>query len=232
MLRYYMRAADALLPDGIMLTGAIAGSEGELSRQLCNGTGFLYVESPNRPLSRKWNSAVKLLRECQPDAILIVGSDDWLSHGLLRAYARFLRDGCDYVALKDVYLIHANTKRCLLFTGTTGVARMIRRDILDRLQWQLWPDTLNRSLDRVMGYRLDADGVTPSQPWNGSMAQVAQDAVAVDIKTTTNLWSFRLLARLTDKVSSCPYPEVMRHFNDIDRAEMEAAMQLECGAKH
>ena len=109
---------------------------------------------------------------------------------------------------------------------------MIRRDILDRLQWQLWPDTLNRSLDRVMGYRLDADGVTPSQPWNGSMAQVAQDAVAVDIKTTTNLWSFRLLARLTDKVSSCPYPEVMRHFNDIDRAEMEAAMQLECGAKH
>jgi len=227
MLEYYKRAAEALDSHGVVLTGAVAGSEDDDLRSPCLDAGFLYTSSPNRPLAKKWNAAVALLREQRPDAVLVIGSDDWLSHGMLSGYARLLRDGHDHVSLCDLYLLDAETRRCSRFRGLTGVGCMLRRDVVERLQWQLWPEQLNRSLDNGMKRRLSAMQPGVSKPWIGEMAEVGQDATAIDVKTSTNLWNFDRLSR-SEKCADCSPQEALRHFSDLDLSALEFAMQQEC----
>ena len=222
-MRYYQRAAAVLATEGIRISCAAAGSEGRASRRICESAGFLYVESPNRPLSSKWNRALRLLRPESPDAVVIIGSDDWLSYGLLRGYADFVHRGCDFVSLREIFILDAVTRRCLRFRGHTGVGRMVGRQLLDRLGWQLWPPRINRLLDTGMNRRLASR--RPRRPWRGLLGQVAKNAVSLDIKTGTNLWGFKRLAR--SGVAFNPNL-VLRHFSHADRVELELAMRKEC----
>ena len=49
---------------------------GDEIEKIAEGAGFEYIEHPNFPLSKKWDNGIKYARKFDPDAILIVGSDD------------------------------------------------------------------------------------------------------------------------------------------------------------
>ena len=221
-LSYYRRAATMLEGVGVELVCAAAGSEEKRSRSLCENAGFLYLETANRPLGAKVNGSLGLLRGLRIDAALLVGSDDWLSHDLLRTYVELIADGFDYIRLRDLFVLDADTRRCVRLQGRNGVGRVVAAHILDALRWELWPPGSSRGLDSQMAMRARAHA---RRTWGKKHASLGEKAVAVDIKTHTNLRSFSYVAgHSTERVD----PErVLGCFVGVDRRELEEAMELE-----
>jgi len=221
-LAYYRRAAAMLEDIGVDLVGAVAGSDGERSRSLCEDVGFFYVEFPNQPLGAKVNAALGLLRDHDVDAALLVGSDDWLSHDLLRTYVELVVGGHDYMRLRDLFVLDADSRRCVRIQGRNGAGRVVGRQILDALGWELWPSESARGLDVQMAKRARAHA---TKSWGRLHSQLQRKAVAVDVKTHTNLRSFSYVARHSaERVD----PErVLGCFAGVDRRELESAMELE-----
>lgn len=135
------------------------GSEGEVSAELAAGAGAHYLEHANLPLSEKWNACYRKARELEPDVVMIMGSDDWITTD---AIERLSRDALEhgYSALADMYM------HCLIrgitahFPGygrdsrhvadTIGAGRTLRKDVLDRVNWKFFPRDRNRALDHDM----------------------------------------------------------------------------------
>ena len=178
------------------------GSEGRASALLTSGYSdtMSYVEAPNDPLNRKWNAALSVARAWDPDAVLIVGSDDLLSDGLLLACAEKVRAGVPYFGLRDLYFFDAatlrlgywpgyGTKRQPLRTGEpVGCARCHSLDVMERVGWQLWPSdpAQNTVLDLMSLRYLLSHGVQPSV---FSLAELG--GKAVDIKVGQSITGFK-----------------------------------------
>ncbi len=144
--------------DKIHIELLAAGSEGEASKTLAESNGWNYVEAPNAPLSLKWNHAAIAARTFQPDAILFVGSDDIIDDVCLLG-ATSAMCHASFFGLLDLWFLDLDEHHRLGYWAgynnyrigePHGVARTIRRDLLDELEWCFWPmdDSINRILDR------------------------------------------------------------------------------------
>lgn len=145
----------------------VAGSEGKTSARICNvSDAVIYLETPNRPLSAKWNAAFARARLERPDAAVMIGSDDWTTPDALRVlFAGAAQHG--YVGVADMYMFDLRTGRSCFWAGyegrrfndTLGALRTIRADVLDRVGWKLFERARDRALDYEMTQRLRAVGV-------------------------------------------------------------------------
>jgi len=104
------------------------GSEGDRSRALCRDRGFDYVEHPNAPLSYKWNAGVRAAEAYRPDAVVIVGSDAFLSANLLPTYAEKLSQGFDFFGFRDLYFYDPAGSRLGYGAGTNTARRKTERE--------------------------------------------------------------------------------------------------------
>ena len=226
MMRYYVRAGKVLEPHGIRIVGCAAGSEGATSERLARSAGFKYVEYSNKHLSTKWNAAVAQLRSC--DAILVVGSDDWISHRMLLAYAKLIRQGVDYIGLLDQFFLHAKSRELIRFRGynnhrkgePVGIGRCLSRGLVSRLHGKLWPRGDRRGLDGLMTKRLSrATKISVI----GEMQSFGHGCVAIDIKSSTNIWG---IDQFRTRSSSCRTQwTATKHLERHDRLELDEAMQ-------
>lgn len=178
------------------------GSEGDASEALAVRNGWHYVEHPNRPLGAKWNAGLRAMRPYNLDAVLIVGSDDWVSENVFLHYGTLLRAGFVMIGLLDLHVLDLHTLRLLYWPGyppeserageTLGLARCLHRGLLDRLDWALWDDTREYVLDRNMTQRL-----VPHLRSGDRMAVLHGRALgfaALDVKSGENMWSFDEMA--------------------------------------
>ena len=175
------------------------GSEGAESRALCEGCGFDYLEHPNSPLSHKWNAGVQAAKRYDPDALIIVGSDDLVSVEMFRIYADKLREGLHFFGVSDMYFFEPVSLRLGYWGGyeyTTmknrtgepiGCGRCFGRSVLDRTGWNLWPrePRLDSLLDRLALNYVKVHGFRPTSWKLGEIG-----AKAVDIKLGTNITPF------------------------------------------
>jgi glycosyltransferase involved in cell wall biosynthesis len=173
VFRHYRHLAKSM--QGIDITIVAAGSEGTQSRDLCEANGVHYVESPNTPLSFKWDLALHEARLFEPDGIIIVGSDDLLDENLFRFYIRCLEDGDMFVGLLDAYFIELASEQMIYWRGfgdlagqpervneTLGMGRCLSRRLLEQLNYSLWSGrACNRGLDRLARARLAEIGHQP-----------------------------------------------------------------------
>lgn len=187
------------LSDEIEICLLAVGSEGGESRALCERCGFGYVEHPNSPLSHKWNAGVQAAKRYDPDALVIVGSDDLVSVEMFRVYADKLREGFQFFGASDMYFFEPAGPRLGYWGGyehTTmknrtgepiGCGRCFSRSVLDRTGWNLWPrqPPLDRLLDRLALNYVKVHGFRPAS-WK--LAEIG--ARAVDIKLGTNITAF------------------------------------------
>jgi hypothetical protein len=177
------------------------GSEGARSSALVSGYAdtMSYVEAPNDPLNRKWNKGIEVSRARNPDAVMIVGSDDLVSDSLHLTYAAKVQSGLKFFGLKDLYFLDAPTQRLGYWPGygpqgqpqragePVGLARCHSRALLDAVGWRLWPNdpARNTVLDLMSLQHLGAHGFTPTV---FRMAELG--AKAVDIKIGTGITGF------------------------------------------
>jgi len=161
-------------PDYIVIVGS------RTEQRVARKTGSIFVECPNLPLSVKWQEGVYKAQDLGSDAILIVGSDSWLSSRWIECCLPAL-DEFDYVGRISGYkcAIHPdeqieiiqtqitkkrqeNSKKHHGFIPPLGAGRLISKRILDKINWYLFQGELNKGLDGLSSRSMTAKGATSS----------------------------------------------------------------------
>ena len=137
-------------------SSVLVGS-GPVERKAAERTGASYVEIQNHPLGAKWQAGVQRAREFNPDAVLICGSDDWLTSNWCSVCARQIEQGIDIVGKTNWCSCIARPNHPLQVMriryrknhrkDPIGSGRLISRRVLDKLDWNLYPIHKDRWLD-------------------------------------------------------------------------------------
>ncbi len=164
ILDYYTQIKETIFED-IDLVLIAVGSEGEISRNLCEKHGFIYYEHPNAPLSAKWQFGLDATRRYDPDGVVIIGSDDLVTPNIFYRYAGHLQEGLLCAGLTDTYFFDLlkpeHSIHWLGYGGmqkdngmphrlneSLGMARLYSRTLLDLINFKLWDGIeINSGLD-------------------------------------------------------------------------------------
>lgn len=153
--------------------------------------GWRVVHAENSPLSRKWQAGLTSflraagggLREDVPDSVTILGSDDLLSARAVDRLLSAMEAGAPFAGLSGCYVWRPADERFVHWPGYRGVragepigtGRTFSRALLDELEWKLWPEKADRSLDSQAWARLRGR--------EGAVLFSAEEAPVLDVKT-------------------------------------------------
>lgn len=178
VLSYYEKVRE-YLAEHVDITLLAIGSEGQASRRICEQHGFNYLEYKNIPLSDKWEFGVKSSQAFDPDGVVIVGSDDLISHSLFKSYAELLHEGYLFCGLSDGYFMDLKNPESILYwkgygglksqqgmpwrlNETIGMGRFYSRTLLELIDYSLWGGVkINKGLDSIAKERLFSLGILP-----------------------------------------------------------------------
>lgn len=178
-----------------------------------------WVQHANDPLGAKWNAAFRAAAAYEPDAILFVGSSDWLSDNWVPIGMKHLKQH-DMVGRLDNHLLDIDRKhgyRVCHWAGYTnerqgeciGIGRMLGRSILEKINYTPFNPTLNVSMDKCMH-----DAVTDK---GGSiLAMVEKDAFSLGISTdrwvNKHNFSDHFEQRIPSAINPSPMAFLSAHF--------------------
>lgn len=130
---------------------------------VCTYEGAEFIKHPNEPLGKKWNAGFAAAKKHEPDAVLFVGSSDWISDNWIEKLSP-LMDSYDMVGKPDFNLLDiGETYRFCSWRGygkgprenePIGIGRLISARILEKLKWQPIDPALNNSMDYSMYKRV------------------------------------------------------------------------------
>ncbi len=131
--------------------------DSEVEQKVAADTGAHYVQISNWPLSNKWQAGIEKARELDPDGVLIMGSDDWITDGWLAQAIKCIEtQDVDLVGKMEWEICDVRPEKTVILhqefidgrrTRPIGAGRLFRRQILDRINWELFPHGINRGLD-------------------------------------------------------------------------------------
>ena len=129
---------------------------------VCESAGALWVEIPNRPLGRKWNAGFKLAETFDPDAILFVGSSDWISIDWIpRAYKYIENENYGMVGKNDFSMVDIKTNGNIKYNHwygyqsdrslePIGIGRLVSRNFLKSINYLPFEPEKDNSMDYFM----------------------------------------------------------------------------------
>lgn len=167
----------------------ICSGDGAEERELCESLGAVWVPCQNRPLAKKWNEAFKKAKEFSPDAVLYVGSSDFLSDNWIDEMKPYVDKynfvgvaGCHFlhIGLEDIKVCFWPGYKATVFhkdrgNESIGIGRMISAKAMDLIGWKPFNPTFDNSLDRSMKEQLKKVGFDDFM--------VTEDIKAVSIST-------------------------------------------------
>lgn len=178
----------------------------DIDRQTAELSGVEFVYCKNNPLSTKVQCGVDFASQYSPDAILMEGSDTWLTNNWCAVGAKYLKDGADLVGRTQGFTCRVNSGEQLIIvsaryrkrTDPFGAGRLISRRALDALNWKLFPPGFNTGLDG-RSYTLLSKNVKNLKVIN---TYGKDDTFLVDIKSTSwdTINSFKLITRSSSAV--------------------------------
>ena len=197
----------------------VVGNEGDISKDLTEKYGHLYLEYPNNPVSNKWNAGMLALKEHNPTHVMIMGSDDFVDDALIEKFISLLStDDYNVVGIIDSYYSSYNTGRahfgmCLYWPGypkgeIIGYCRTFSREILDAVDWAPWPLGLNAGLDRAASSKIKHSQVA-QRPFKFSIRE--EGCFHIDIKTRANISSIAPIVRRSTELN-LDLPTVLRTY--------------------
>lgn len=184
------------------------GSEGDISRDVCESIGCAYVEHPNEPFGSKLNRRIDyFLDHDEYTHILLVGSDDFVDEVALKKIIENIPQ-YDIISWSDLYYLDDVTGEILYSEGyrnsTTRAGepiapgRCISKKIIRELRGQLWDSHISKSPDFHSWLKLKR---FPKQKMF-SCREIG--GIILDVKTPSNLNSF-------DKVKKLPTTYAVTH---------------------
>lgn len=122
--------------------------------------------SENIPLSTKWNNGISYFEDKNVDAVLILGSDNFVSYEIIKIYKEAILDeNIDILGFKDIY--YWNDNRGYYFGGYTnnrrgepiGAGRLLKKSALKVMSWKPWDVRKSKGLDRALNNRIKKLGL-------------------------------------------------------------------------
>lgn len=165
-LYWTMTVAKAMETDDLHVLPLAVGSEGDVSRNMAEDAGWLYLEHENQPLSRKFRAGMQELLRLGADAVLVIGSDSFATLELVDGVSRLvLDDRVDLAGLSDYTFLGAGP-RALHWLGylpetgrvgeSMGSCRVYSRRLLELVKGDLWPEDRENGLDGAAYARIKA----------------------------------------------------------------------------
>lgn len=173
------------------------GSEGDISRNICESNQWHYVEYPNNPLSFKVNRAFMEAKRFDVDAVIWIGTDDFMSEGLIQYYfENFSAETPAVMGLSDLYFysvfhdktIHFKYHEDKGYEKSMGTARFCSRSVLEKVNYIMVPHTETRGIDFHAMENLKKHGV-----WEETFTMSQAGGICVDIKTDEVMTSYQML---------------------------------------
>jgi UDP-2-acetamido-3-amino-2,3-dideoxy-glucuronate N-acetyltransferase len=176
------------------------GSEGDVSRKVCEELGCAYIEHPNEPLGSKMNRRIDyFLENTDYTHILLVGSDDFIDRVVLdKIYENI--PNYDIITWSDLYYLDDLTGEILYSEGyknsksrqgePVAPGRCISRTVIQELHGQLWDQHITKSPDSHSSMRLR----NFSRKIMFSCKEIG--GIILDVKTKDNKNSFEKIKNL------------------------------------
>lgn len=79
-------------------------------RQVCEKAGAIFTTQDNRFLGRKWNTLFAIAKTHSPDAVLFVGSSDWLTDDWIPTMSKHLTSKVHMVGKAGCYMLDIKTQ--------------------------------------------------------------------------------------------------------------------------
>lgn len=192
----FAQGVKALQSDQVEITVIVSGSEGDTSRKLVESEGFVYIEIPNEPLSRKHNEAIIKAKQYTPHYIMLTGSDDILSPGAFDIYIEQMRKGIDFIGVTDFYFWDMVARKAAYWGGyldkhrnghTCGAFRCFSARLMNAWNWQPFEVKHSHVLDNSTQAKLRQIKHTEF-----IFSLKKYGVFGVDIKSKTNMTPFKL----------------------------------------
>lgn len=161
VLGYYRRLADNLCAQDIHLRLLTVG-DGRWSEE---GLSHVHVLCMNQPLSFKYQHGFNSARVYRDDGVMIIGSDDLCDDRLFFEYQQLWKDNPLFIGLRGQFVFELTTGITKYFPGypegerkwsdePVGSWRFYSTELLDRLEWRLWPEAREWGLDGMATVRM------------------------------------------------------------------------------
>lgn len=128
-----------------------------IEKKIAQLTGSHFVECKNTHLGNKWQTGIDFARTLEPDALLILGSDTWLTKNWIKFCALKIAEGVDLLGKIQWYACNLRSNRIEIIQRgylkspakdfPVGGGRMISKSLLDRMNWNLFPRDKKSCLD-------------------------------------------------------------------------------------
>lgn len=189
----------------------VVGSEGEKTQKIVEEYGFEYLEHANIPLNEKWEAGINALKNKNADAVILLGSDDFITNDFLDVYLSWLNEGVLAAGFTDGYFLDLSDPVNFIYWAgyggmkqnagmpsrvneTMGMGRFYSKELLELLGYSLWSgEPINRGLDgraktRLLnfGFRcVNEDGLVDYQGYKIGQLGISmreKNIFALDIK--------------------------------------------------
>jgi hypothetical protein len=113
-----------------------------------------YAQYQNNPLSWKWNTAIQLLRDVDFDAVILLGSDDYIDEKFLK-YIEENISKYDMIGFSDIYF--QEDDKMYYWPGynnqrkgePSGAGKTYTKKFLEKINYNLFPISTNKGLDSL-----------------------------------------------------------------------------------
>lgn len=165
----------------ISVTPILVG-DSEIDAQTAKRVGCEYIQYPNQPLSSKWQVGIRRAGDLNK-AVLIIGSDTWLTPTWCEVGLCKMREGYHVVGRNDFYIMHLGRDGLEIihrgYIGNrakqpAGIGRMISRKGMRELNWVLFRERKSRHCDTMAWRAIRAAGL--------QCALVTEPSAALTIK--------------------------------------------------
>ena len=198
---------------------AVCDTANEFTLALANDAAPMLAYN-DMTLGAKWQMGVNFARQCDPDAIMIVGSGNWFTNGWVKTLYPYL-DDYDVVGSEAMYVYQIRKREQVMIHwggyynnarkgDMLGAGRLVSRRILDKVDWQIYNTNLNSGLDRSMTHILRRVGAnTLTLPQGDEIILKVGSYKWKNINSFGVLWGSPMAKRV-DKPE-----EILRHFPEI-----------------
>ena len=157
---------------------------------LCEKYNIRWVMYSNQWLGEKKNFGLQAAKQIDFDYLLEIGSDDLVLNELIEDYLNKYVGKYDFFGIRDCAWYNSETGDCrrIISNTTYGAGRFIHRSVLDKVDWKIWNDRINRGLDNNSIFNFARKRIFYNK------AQPLAFPCVIDIKGKDNLTKFNWIS--------------------------------------
>jgi len=167
----------------IEICSVISDEENKDLARLCDSDYI--IETENKPLGRKMNTAMEGIIDKDFDFMMQLGSDNLISNKGMETNLKYMND-YQFFGHTNVIMIDSKTKDCKVkkYGNVFGAGRCIHKDLIKKAM-PLWIDDRDRGMD--------CNSEVSIENKCGKVAIPINDTEIIDVKSDENIWKYDYL---------------------------------------